>query len=136
MVRPKTGVSETRDHQVGVLRLWQVQKGSKVKLRGSLGSWEQVSQSLGDMMVSLRPARHHCGYSGQVSSSAEGRGHTQAPEKQCEATDCRAKPCFLAICPLLGVGGLKARAHYWLVQRGGLQPQSLGMLTGPVFKKL
>lgn len=63
------------------------------------------SQSLGDTTVFPSPP--------SITVAAQDRFHhqsragvtAQAPELQLEATDCRAKPGFLAICPLLGAGG-------------------------------
>lgn len=73
--------------------LWCGRKHSKVD---SLLGTQWYSPALPGITVAAQDRFHHQPRAGVTA---------QAPETPCEATDCRAKPGFLAICPPLGVGG-------------------------------
>lgn len=131
--KAKDRVLKTQETSKVVAR-YKVQQGETERQAGldlGLGS-----QSFGDMMVfpdcqaSLWPLR-----TGFIISQGQG----SQPRRQSYSLRRQIAGPSLAFWPSAlswgWGGGLKARPHHWLVQRGGLQPQSLGILTSPVFKK-
>ena len=88
----------------------------------------------GDMAASPGTARHR-----RVSAQARFRhqpGQGSQYRRQSHSVRRQADGPSLASWPsaLPGGGGLKARPHHWLVQRGGLQPLRAGSGASPIFR--
>lgn len=132
--RPQTeGERESGRQRAGQLGTFGIGLGGELGQVSRPASCRPLALPLGDAAASPSPARHHriaaqARFRHQPGQGSQGRRQSHGVRRQADGPTLASWPSALP-----GGGGLKARLHHWLVQRGGLHPFRAGSGASAVF---